>query len=90
MTTRWTWTFELAAAFWRIARENPEPVWDQYESAETFILQSRAESLFHVATMLDVIVENSCPRSDGLDMKALKRASLFLKNQTQRAERLAA
>lgn len=73
------WTFETAVALWSGSRQNPEEVWDAFESAEQFLLDHRPQTVREAVRMMEVIVEQGGDRRcDGRDVEALGRIHLFL------------
>lgn len=70
---------QSAVADWRRCRDDPENQWDAFEAAEAFILALSPRCPDDVAAMLDVLITQSGdPRSDGLDIRALRSVRDFI------------
>lgn len=73
------WTYETAASCWSVNRDNPEGVWDAFESAEEFLLDHAPRTPLEAVRMIDVLVEQGGDRrTDGRDVAALERVQAFL------------
>lgn len=74
------WTYETAAAYWSANRDNPEALWDDFESAEAFLLDHAPRTPDEAARMMEVLIEQGGDRrTDGRDVAALDRVLGFLK-----------
>lgn len=74
------WTYETAASYWSANRDNPEPVWDAFESAEEFLLDHAPGTSEEAVRMIEVLVEQGGDRrTDGRDVDALERVQEFLR-----------
>jgi len=73
------WTFETAAEFWRASSTGDlEPVWDQFASAEKFLLDWQPATPNQASTMLDVLLQTVASRSDGRDQTALAHLQRYI------------
>jgi hypothetical protein len=73
------WTYETAASCWSAHRDDPEGLWDAFESAEAFLLDHAPRTPQEAARMIEVLVEQGGDRrTDGRDVDALERVRGFL------------
>lgn len=73
------WNYETAISFWSANRENPEGLWDAFESAEEFLLDHSPRTPLEAVRMIDVLAEQGGDRrTDGRDVEALVRLRDFL------------
>lgn len=84
------WTYETAKSFWNRTKHNPEAVWDEFASAERFLLEHRPRSSAEAALLLAILVEQGGDRrTDGRDVGAMARIRRFL-NQLARLDEASA
>lgn len=80
------WTYETAASYWSANRDNPEGLWDAFESAEAYLLDHAPRSLPEAVRMIDVLAEQGGDRrTDGRDVEALERIQTFLQRLADHA-----
>ena len=78
------WTYETARSFWSRTKQNPEAVWEEFASAERFLLEHRPRSAAEAALVLAILVEQGGDRrTDGRDVEALGRVRRFLIQQAK-------
>lgn len=79
------WTFETAIDFWRRhARADAEAVWDQFVSAEAFILDHKPRTRLEADGIFEVLLEQgSDGRADGRDHRALQRLRTYVRGLHQ-------
>ncbi len=78
------WTYETAASFWSRTKQNPEAVWEEYASAERFLLEHRPRSAGEAAQILALLVEQGGDRrADSRDVEALVRVRRFLQQMAK-------
>ena len=90
--TQIPWTFDSAFACWRLARLHPEEHWRELQATEKYLLKHAPKDFSQAAAILDVVLDQGGdPRSDGLDLKALRRLrTLLVAENHGRSERQAA
>ncbi len=73
------WTYETAHSFWSRTKQNPEAIWEEFASAERFLLEHRPRSAGEAAQVIAILVEQGGDRrTDGRDVEALARIRRFL------------
>lgn len=70
-----------AMAKWRRLREDLEIHWDEYEAAESFILNKTPTSADEAIAILEIVLTQAGDgRSDGLDQRGLGAVRLYLQS----------
>lgn len=81
------WTYETATTFWSRTKQNPEAIWDDYASAERFLLEHRPRTPGEAAQILAVMIEQGGDRrTDGRDVDAMARVRRFLQQMSRQED----